>query len=92
MYVVHCIYVLYMGNWEGGAQGGSGEVIELNDILKLLLIPGASAAGLADVTVSESRVAALGEITVGEVAIISRSCLHLSSPAAHPDTKIPGLG
>ena len=64
----------------------------INNILGLLIIPGASAAGLADVTVSESRVAALGEITVWEVGIISRSCLHLSSPAAHPDTKGPGLG
>ena len=65
----------------------------INNILELLIIPGASAAGLADVTVSKScRVAALGEITVWEVGIISWSCFHLSSPAAHPDTKGPGLG
>ena len=85
-----CLVYGKLGGW--CPRGESGEVIELNDILKLLLIPGASAAGLADVTVSESRVAALGEITVWEVGIISRSCLHLSSPAAHPDTKSPGLG
>ena len=65
---VPLLYIAFMScKWETGRvvpQGGSGEVIELNDNLKLLLIPGASAAGLADVTVSESRVAALGEITV----------------------------